>query len=87
MKCCSRNHVSRISALRGRPIAAGAVHLPIDVAGVDEDDLPVLGAALAGHADYLITGDKELLVLERYKNTEAILGTPPGRPGSRMNAI
>jgi putative PIN family toxin of toxin-antitoxin system len=46
-----------------------AVPLPVtDVECRDEDDLPVLGAAVAGHADYLITGDKDLLVLERYRN-------------------
>jgi predicted nucleic acid-binding protein len=43
--------------------------LPLtDVECRDTDDLPILGAADAGHADYLITGDKDLLVLERYKN-------------------
>jgi putative PIN family toxin of toxin-antitoxin system len=31
----------------------------------DADDLPVLGTALAGRADCLITGDKELLNLRR----------------------
>jgi len=46
-----------------------AVPLPVtDVECRDKEDLPVLGAADAGHADYLITGDKDLLVLERYKN-------------------
>jgi putative PIN family toxin of toxin-antitoxin system len=46
-----------------------AVPLPVtDVECRDKEDLPVLGTALAGHADYLITGDKDLLVLERYKN-------------------
>lgn len=29
----------------------------------DADDLPVLGALIASNADYLITGDKDLLVL------------------------
>jgi uncharacterized protein len=33
----------------------------------DAADAPVLGTLLAGHADYLITGDKDLLVLaDRY---------------------
>jgi uncharacterized protein len=29
----------------------------------DPQDLPILGAALAAHADVLVTGDKDLLVL------------------------
>lgn len=33
-----------------------------DVFG-DVDDLPVLGTAVAGQADYLVTGDKQLLEL------------------------
>ena len=36
--------------------------LPADIIS-DADDLPVLGAAIAGQADCLITGDKELLNL------------------------
>ncbi len=33
----------------------------------DADDLPVLGTAVAGQADYLITGDKQLLELGNYQ--------------------
>jgi putative PIN family toxin of toxin-antitoxin system len=33
----------------------------------DPDDLPVLGTALAGRADCLITGDKKLLELGHYQ--------------------
>jgi putative PIN family toxin of toxin-antitoxin system len=33
----------------------------------DLDDLPVLGTAVAGRADALITGDKELLELGNYQ--------------------
>lgn len=33
----------------------------------DKDDLPVLGTALAGGADVLITGDKELLKLKTFQ--------------------
>lgn len=43
--------------------------VPVDVshdAVGDVDDLPVLGTAVAGRADCLITGDKQLLDLESY---------------------
>ncbi len=32
----------------------------------DPDDLAVLGTAVAGHADLLVSGDKDLLVLKEY---------------------
>lgn len=35
----------------------------------DPDDGPILICAIASDADYLITGDKDLLVLKRYQNT------------------
>ena len=33
----------------------------------DADDLPVLGTATAGKADYLVTGDRDLLVLKSFQ--------------------
>jgi putative PIN family toxin of toxin-antitoxin system len=33
----------------------------------DPDDLAVLGTALAAEADCIVTGDKDLLILKRYK--------------------
>lgn len=41
----------------------------------DPDDLPVLGTALAGQADLLVTVDSDLLVLESFEQTAII------RPG------
>lgn len=44
--------------------------VPVDVscdAGEDVDDWPVLGTAVAGRADCLVTGDKQLLDLESYQ--------------------
>jgi predicted nucleic acid-binding protein len=32
----------------------------------DPDDLPVLGTAVAGGANLIITGDQDLLVLQRF---------------------
>ena len=33
----------------------------------DANDIMVLGTAIAGHADYIITGDKDLLDLREFK--------------------
>ena len=38
----------------------------------DPADLPVLGTAQAAGADYLVTGDKDLLVLQRFGKFEII---------------
>jgi len=38
----------------------------------DADDLPVLGTAVAGRADLLVTGDADLLSLERYRSVEIV---------------
>ena len=38
----------------------------------DKSDLPVLRAALAGHAEVLVTGDKELLRLKRVDELEIL---------------
>jgi putative PIN family toxin of toxin-antitoxin system len=38
----------------------------------DRDDVAILGAALAGGADVLVTGDKELLVLKRIDRMEIL---------------
>jgi putative PIN family toxin of toxin-antitoxin system len=43
-----------------------------DVECRDKEDLPILGAAVAGQADYIITGDNDLLVLHQYKNIRII---------------
>jgi uncharacterized protein len=36
----------------------------------DKDDLHVLGAALGSDAKFIVTGDKDLLVLKRFKKTK-----------------
>jgi uncharacterized protein len=41
----------------------------------DSKDDPVLACAVAGNADVLITGDKDLLVLRRYKDTRILTPT------------
>lgn len=51
-----------IQTLRSAAIMVEPATLPPDACR-DPDDLPVLGAAVAGHAEVLITGDQDLLVL------------------------
>ena len=34
----------------------------------DSDDLKILGLAVASNADYIVTGDKDLLVLKSFQN-------------------
>ena len=34
---------------------------PLSIKPVDPDDMPVLGEAVAGQADVLVTGDRDLL--------------------------
>ena len=38
----------------------------------DPDDLLVLGTCLTGKADFLVTGDKDLLVLKTIQNTKIV---------------
>lgn len=48
---------------------------PIDVAADacrDASDLPILGTAVAGNADYLITGDRDLLSLKLFQSIPVI---------------
>jgi len=48
---------------------------PLDLPDVtirDRDDLPILASALAGRAEVLVTGDKELLTLGSIYNLEII---------------
>jgi putative PIN family toxin of toxin-antitoxin system len=53
--------------LRRRCKIVVPVPLPADIIN-DADDLPVLGAAIAGQAHCLITGDKELLNLGSFRS-------------------
>ena len=43
--------------------------VPVDDAACrDRDDLPILGLALAARAEYIVSGDKDLLVLKNIGN-------------------
>ncbi|HET8542017.1 MAG TPA: putative toxin-antitoxin system toxin component, PIN family [Anaeromyxobacter sp.] len=46
------------------PVAAGACR--------DPDDLPVLGTAVAGRADLLVTGDADLLTIGRHGAVDVV---------------
>jgi predicted nucleic acid-binding protein len=47
----------------------------------DSDDIKVLGLAIAANADYIVTGDKDLLVLESFQ------GIPILNPRSFSNVL
>ena len=55
----------RISFLREAAEIVVPAAVPADACR-DRDDLPVLGTALAGRADCLVTGDKDLLDLREF---------------------
>lgn len=56
-----------------RLLATLASHLPSIEASPDPGDNFVLGMAVAGQADYLVTRDKrDLLALGKYKNTQIV---------------
>ena len=44
----------------------------LDVITTDPDDNRVLEAAAAGQADYIVTGDSDLLSLGRYENVQIV---------------
>ena len=53
--------------LRRDSILVASLTVPlIDIA--DKDDLPIVGAAFSGNADILVTGDRELLALQRVEH-------------------
>lgn len=60
-----------IELLREESTLVEAAGVPADACR-DPDDLPVLGTAQAAEADYLVTGDKDLLVLLRFGKTEIV---------------
>lgn len=47
----------------------------------DPDDLPVLACAVGGHADYIVTGDRDLLRLSSYEGIQIV------RPSKFLQAV
>jgi len=56
-----------ISLLRDNAILVQPEKLPADICR-DPKDVPILGLALAAGADCIVTGDKDLLVLKRFRS-------------------
>ncbi len=64
-----------VAGIVGSIRAAAVMEEPIDIpAGScrDPNDLPVLGTAVAGRAELLITGDKDLLELRAFRGIAVI---------------
>jgi uncharacterized protein len=60
-----------IESLRSFAIVVVPTPLPNDVCR-DSDDVPVLGTAIAALADVLVTGDKDLLVLNPFRGVAVL---------------
>lgn len=60
-----------VATLRKQSEVVVSVAIPSE-AFVDPDDLPVLGTAIAGQVDYLVTGDKQLQELNQYRNVRIL---------------
>ncbi|MEA3359743.1 MAG: putative toxin-antitoxin system toxin component, PIN family [Thermodesulfobacteriota bacterium] len=65
-----REHASIVSPI---PLAADICR--------DPDDIKILGLAIATNADYIVTGDKDLLILEKFQ------GIPILTPRSFSNVL
>ena len=70
--------VTRNEARDASRLIAEATHLIVDptetVTGIcrDPDDDAILACALAGEADYLVTGDADLLVLKSFEGIQVL---------------
>jgi predicted nucleic acid-binding protein len=43
--------------------------------GRDREDAKIIECAHSGHSDYIVTGDQDLLSLERYHQTKIVSST------------
>lgn len=57
----------------GAILVSGAASISAPIS--DPDDVPVLACAVEGHADYLVTGDGDLLRLRSYQRIQIIRPT------------
>lgn len=46
-------------------------HVPLGICR-DKDDLKIIGTALSGNADFIITGDDDLLTIRKYAKTKIV---------------
>ena len=60
-----------IAFIRGQSLIVVPVEIPPEACR-DSADLMVLGTAIVGAAQYIVTGDKDLLVLQRYQDVAII---------------
>jgi putative PIN family toxin of toxin-antitoxin system len=60
-----------VDALRKQSEVVVPATIPSE-AFVDADDLPVLGTAIGGQVDYLVTGDKQLQELGQYRKIPVV---------------
>jgi putative PIN family toxin of toxin-antitoxin system len=60
-----------IAFIRGQSLVVVPAKFPPEACR-DPADLMVLGTAVVGAAQYIVTGDKDLLVLERYQNVAIV---------------
>ena len=77
-KLISKFGYSEFEATRAVKITQikSTLHAPVDVpdsACEDPKDLPILGSAIAGECQCIITGDKALLKITPYRNIDIIL--------------
>jgi predicted nucleic acid-binding protein len=64
-----------VAAFAARGLCADVfeVCLEIDTSACrDKDDVKIIGTALKGKAKIIITGDEDLLILKKYKNTAIV---------------
>lgn len=60
-----------IALIESNAILVHAADIPSSTCR-DPDDLNVLGAAITANADYVITGDKDLLVIQSYGSVKIV---------------
>ena len=60
-----------IAFIRGQSLVVVPAKIPPEACR-DSTDLMVLGTAIVGAAQYIVTGDKDLLVLERYQDVAIV---------------
>lgn len=69
----SRQEISDVRAILAEAAKANMRHVnPIEPVCRDGDDNKILACALAANADYLVTGDEDLLVMKKYGKTRII---------------
>jgi uncharacterized protein len=61
----------RIALLRWRAMLVQPVEVP-GAACRDPNDLPIIGTAVAGGADFIVTGDQDLLELGSYQGIQIV---------------